>query len=1088
MKNDFFKLSSKRILFSTMMASALLAVSPQSVFADVNEVQSVMQTGTVKGQVVDANGEPIIGASVLVKGTTNGTITDFDGNFSLNDASKGTLVISYIGYQTQEVSADGKSLVKVVLKEDTEVLDEVVVVGYGVQKKATLTGAVSMINADETLKGRATTNVASSLQGTIPGLTITRTTSRPTEDPALSLRGGISTNDNKPLILIDGSEAYTWELNTINPNDIENVSVLKDASASIYGARAAGGVILITTKRGKAEKLSVTYNGAVTANFQGKRYPAASGSEWAKMMLSAAHEDINGSVWAIMDFTKEEFERVANNEAFDWTTTNGIKYRIAPLNAYQPDYVYGTTWSHNHNLSISGGSERIQTKTSIGFADDRSIVKVTYDGQKKYNFRNNTDFKLGDYVKLATNIAYDNRYKNVPSKGIGFGLQDFYIFPLYTEDGTKYYDNFGGNNVLAHLTEAGRTKNKFDSFRLGGKIDVDLSFLHSSLKGLSVSAKANVRQDHTNWRTINKTIQMYDYYTGEVTNNAQTGSRSKTPQMYENNSSNLYQDYEFFLNYDRTFDNHHIAVMFGNTNELRENRSLTVHRTASSNQELEDLSVYDASSTELVSHDNWGKTEQYKWAFVSFLGRVNYDYAGKYMIEGTWRRDGSSKLVKEQRWQNFYGVSGGWRISEENFIKDNISWLNNLKIRASWGEAGNLSSIGNYESFATIGIGTTIFGTTPGLANTAWIGGIVDDSRTWERVETTNIGLDWGLFNNRLSGSFEYYWRKNKGMLMSITYPKILGATAPATNSGTYKANGWELSLNWQDHINKDWSYNVGFILADAKTEIASYEGAISKKAGVNKIVEGYPMNSLWVYKSDGLFQSQSEVDAYYSQMTGNVSGSKITSVKQGTDNALTPGSVHRVDLNGDKDITVDDLYYYGDMAPHYTFGINLGLTYKNFDFSAFFQGVGQQYNIRSGQMGCAFWSGWTNTNGYFLGNTWTSDDNPYYPGNQGDDVFPVMSRNGNRNTWNYKDYNDLNVINNWYVRCKSIQLGYTLPKNWISKVGIQNLRVWVAGENLFDISNVKDGFDPEANYEMGAYNGLEVFSSSVSFGLDITF
>lgn len=245
-----------------------------------------------------------------------------------------------------------------------------------------------------------------------------------------------------------------------------------------------GGVILITTKRGKAERLTVTYNGAVTANFQGKRYPAATGSEWAKMMLSAAHEDINGSVWSIMDFTEDEFKRVANNEAFDWTTKSGIKYRIDPLNAYQPDYVYGTTWSHNHNLSISGGSEKIQTKTSIGFADDRSIIKVTYDGQKKYNFRNNTDFKLGDYVKLATNIAYDNRYKNVPSKGIGFGLQDFYVFPLYTEDGTKYYDNFGGNNVLAHLTEAGRTKNKFDSFRLGGENRYRFEFFAFIIKRL----------------------------------------------------------------------------------------------------------------------------------------------------------------------------------------------------------------------------------------------------------------------------------------------------------------------------------------------------------------------------------------------------------------------------------------------------------------------------------------------------------------------------------------------------------------------------------------------------------------------------
>lgn len=1045
---------------------------------------------TITGVVKDATGESIIGANVMVKGVIgSGTITDMDGNFLLKASVNSTLVISYIGYKTQEVALNGKSSINVTMLEDTEILDEVVVVGYGTQKKATLTGAVSMIDGDETLKGRATTNVATSLQGTIPGLTITRTTARPTESPSISLRGGISTNSNDPLFLIDGSEAYSWELNTINPNDIESVSVLKDASASIYGARAAGGVILITTKRGKAEKLSITYNGSVTANFQGRKYPAATGSEWAKMMLNAVHNDPNTSVWAIMGFTESEYQRVANNEAFDWTNpSNGYKYRIDPQNAYQPDYVYGTTWSHHHNMSISGGNDKLQTKTSLGYSDDRSIVKVTYDGQRKYNFRNNTDFKFNKYVKLSTNVAYDYREQDTPSYGIGYGLQDFYVFPLYTADGTKYYDNFGGNNVLAHLTEGGRTYNNFSAFRIMGKADVDLSFIHSSLQGLSFSAKGNIRQDNTNKKSIRNTIQMYDYYTGEITNDAKKGSQNNTPTLFEVNSRNLYQNYEFFLNYDRMFGQHHVLAMIGNTNELRENHSLTVRATASSNQELEEISVYDASSIQLYNNNNVGTTQAYKWAFVSFLGRLNYDYAGKYMIEGTLRRDGTSKLVKDQRWDNFFGVSGGWRISEETFVKDNINWLDNLKLRASWGEAGNLSSIGNYESYATIGTGTTVLGTTPGLVNTAWVSGLIDASRTWERVETTNLGLDWGLFNNRLNGSFEYYWRKNKGMLMSITYPQVLGVTAPATNSGTYKAHGWELSLNWQDRINKDWSYNVGFTLADAKTEIVSYEGAISKSHGINKIVEGYPLNSLWVYKSDGLFQNQAEVDTYYTQMDGNVSGSLLGAVKQGTNNALTPGSVRRLDLNGDNDITTDDLYYYGDIAPHYTFGINLGLKWKSFDFSSFFQGVGQQYVIRNGMMGCGFWTGYTNTNAYYLNNTWTDADAPFYANNQGNDVFPILSRNGNRNNWNYKHYNDVNVMNCWYVRCKSIQLGYTLPKVWSSKAGIQNLRVWVAGENLFDISNVKDGMDPEANYSMGAYSGVEIYSSSISFGLDITF
>lgn len=1039
---------------------------------------------TVTGIVTDTSGEPVIGATVAQKGTnSNGTITDLDGRFSLKVPANGTLVISYIGYKTQEVALKNQTSVKVVMQEDTEILDEVVVVGYGTQKKATLTGSVSMVNGDETLKGRATTNVASSLQGAIPGLTITRNTARPTSNPTVTLRGGISVNDNTPLYIIDGAVAYSWELNTINPNDIENISVLKDASASIYGAQAAGGVIMITTKRGKAEKLSVTYNGSVTANFQGKDYPVSSGSEWAKMMLNAVHNDPNTTPWAILNFREEEYVRIANNEAFDWVNTNnGYKYRIDPLNAYQPDYVYGTTWSHHHNLSVSGGSEKLQTKTSLGFSDDRSIIKATYDGQKKYNFRNNTDYQLGKYVKLSTNIAYDYRLQDTPSYGVGYGLQDFYVFPLYTADGTKYYDNFGGNNVLAHLTQGGRTTNEFAAFRVTGKVDVDLSFISPVLQGLSISAKGNIRKDNTVNKVINKTIQMYDYYTGEVTNDAKVSSRNGTPSLKEENSRNLYQNYEFFLNYDRTFDKHHVTAMFGNTNELRENHTLVVKATSSSNQELEEMSAYDKSSVQL------DKSSAYRWAFVSFLGRLNYDYAGKYLIEGTWRRDGSSKLVEDRRWDDFFGVSAGWRISEESFIKDNAEWLDNLKARVSWGESGNLSSIGNYESYATISTGTAVLGTTPGLVNTAWISGLRDNSRTWERVETTNIGLDWGVLNNRLNGSFDYYWRENKGMLMSITYPQILGATAPATNSGSYKVHGWELALNWQDRINKDWSYSVGFTLADAKTEIISYEGAISKKHGVNKIIEGYPLNSLWVYKTDGLFQNQTEVDAYYEAMNGNVSGSLLGNVKQGTNNALTPGCVRRVDLNDDNDITTDDLYYYGDTAPHYTFGINLGLTYKDFDFSAFFQGVGQQYSVRNGVMGCGFWTGYTSTNAFYLYNTWTDDEAPYYAGNRGKDVFPILSRNGKRNDWNYKNYNDINVMNNWYMRCKSIQLGYTLPRNLVTKVGIQNLRVWMAGENLFDISNIKDGFDPEANSSMGAYAGVEIFPSSVSFGLDITF
>lgn len=1038
----------------------------------------------VTGRVVDESGEPIIGASVIQKGTNNGSVTDLDGNFTIPLSGKCILQISYVGYKTQTISYTGQNKLKITIKEDQQALGEVVVVGYGTQKKATLTGAVSMVNGDEVLKGRAASNVGTALQGAIPGLTITRPSSRPTENAKISIRGGISANSSDPLILIDGVDAYSWELNQLNPNDIESISVLKDAAASIYGARAAGGVILVSTKRAKEGKTTFTYNGSATANFVGKKYPAASGSEWARMMLMSDWNDTNhnngaSSLWSIMGFTRDSYEKVMNNEAFDWKNGSNT-YRIDPQNANQPDYVYGTTWGTNQNLSIQSGNDKIKSRTSIGYSNDRSLIKVIYDGQKKYNFRNNTDYQIGKFVKLETGVSFDYKKSDVPTYGVGYGLQDFYVFPLYTQSGGKYYDNFGGNNVLAHLTEGGKDITNNYMTRLSGKLTLDLSFISPALRGLSAYAKGSIRQFNANEKQQTHKVQLYDYYTDEVTNGAVVASQAKIESLTETNTRALYQLYEYFLNYDRTFGEHHVSGMFGNTNELRDNYSTSIYRSSSSPVTLNDLNVYDTTTDKLTSSGS------YKWSYVSLISRLNYDYAGKYLLEGTWRHDGSSRLIKENRWQDFYGASAGYRISEEKFFKKALPFVDNLKIRYSWGQSGNVSTIGNYESYAAISTGTTIYNGTKYA--TSWISGITDPSRTWETVQSTNFGIDYGLFNNRLTGSFDYFWRKNNGMLINITYPATYGGTAPSTNSGKYKTHGFEFTINWQDHINKDFSYNIGFTLSNAKTEVTSYAGKTSINYGVNSIVEGYPLNSLFVYKTDGLFQTQTEVDEYYAKMNGNVSGSLLSNVKNGTVNELTPGCVRRVDLNGDNDITTKDLYYYGDTDPHYNFAINIGLNYKNFDFSCFFQGVGQQYNVRNGQMGCAFWSGWTNTNGYFMDNTWYAGDTYGYHEANTNAKFPIMSRNGSRNNWNYKQYNDINVVNSWYARCKQIQLGYTLPKAWLMNSPLEKVRVWIAGENLFDISNVKDGYDPEVQATMGTYNGVDIFSSSFSFGLDVTF
>lgn len=1049
----------------------------------------------ITGKVTDSSGEPVIGASILIKGTSNGAITDFDGNFSLNAAS-GTLVVSYIGCTTQEIPIGQKIFFNIQLKEDSKLLDEVVVVAYGQQKKATLTGSVTQIKGDEALKGKATTSVAAALQGEIPGLTITRKSSRPgNEDISLTLRGGISVNDVKPLIIIDGVQAYDWELSQINPADIENVSVLKDASAALYGTRAAGGVVLITTKRGKEGKISVKYNGSIHANVVGNRFPAATGQEWASMMYEAINNDAVASGeknWWI--FSEDQIKKLMNNEKFVEVINPGKDAKMTHVDptADQFDAVYGTTWGQSHNVSVNGGSEKVKAMVSLGYANDRSLVDVAYDGQKKYNFRTNLDFQVHKNVKLEFNVSYDSRTVKTPNQGVGQGLQDFYVFPLYNDKG-QFYDAFGTNNILAKLIEGGTNANKEEIVRIGGKITADLNFI---TKGLSATANANIHDRKGLKKNRAKQVTMYDWGThidenGNIAEGGPLGRRDnifyQTPlsQTYleRTDGRTLYQNYGGFVNYIRDFYGHNIAFMGGFTAEKSLDEKLTVKRKNMMSNDLDNILTGDATTTEILANDNLSLERD--WALVSFLGRLNYDYKGIYLLEGQFRRDGSSRLSKENRWGNFAGISAGIRFSEFDFVK-NLNIFDNLKLRGSYGEMGSLSGIGEYDYVSKISTGTLVFGPNGEKHNTAWIDGVSTDKRTWERVASTNIALDFTILNNRLNGTFEWYNRQNKGMLIAMTYPQVFGAKAPKTNDGNFRARGWEIALNWNDKIGNDFNYRVGFTLSDARTKVTQYSGAIAIKNGTNlpkdgQIIEGKPINAIYVYKTNGYLQNEAEVEEYYKTHSGQ--GSKIPVYKDSKGNLskdrLTPGSVRKVDLDGDGAINENDLYYYGDANPHYEFGLTLGASYKNFDINMFIQGVGQQYLIRDGAMKYPFAAGWMNQNASYIGKTWSET-------NRNAD-YPTMSRNGARNNWNYNWYNDINVNNVWYARAKNIVLGYTLPKNLIKRAGIENLRVYFSADNLFEFSNVKDGYDPEAQAATNQGN-VDVFSRTLSFGIDLTF
>ncbi len=1083
--NEFSDGSSqkRRKLFSIVGMMVLIIMLPFS--------QALAQQGkTVKGTVTDTSGSPLPGVSVVVKGTTVGAITNIDGVYSIEVPATGkTLVYSFVGMKSSEIAIGNQTTINVKLAEETIGLEDVVVVGYGTQKKGSVTGAVSQVRGDDVLKGKATTNIASALQGTIPGLTITRTSSRPgNEGTTITLRGGISVNETNPMIIIDGVEAYQWELSQINPNDIETVSVLKDAAASIYGTKAGAGVILITTKRGKEGKMKVTYSGSSHANIIGNKFPVADGHTWAQMLVHATEND----AYALLDangnpqynwwmWPEDVWRKMANGEGYEGVITGSWRKLDPSSSNDQFDAVYGNTWGQSHNLTFSGGTDKLKMMTSLGYADDRSLVDVVYDGQKKYNFRTNADYKVNDWIKTEFNVSYDKRRVSTPTQGVGHGVQDFYLFPLYNPYG-QFYDTFGNNNVLAKLVEGGRTNNTEELFRLGGKLTLNLEKV---TKGLSVSGSANARI-RKHWMVERQAkVTMYDWSGEKVSANGQPDysrtSGSVNSQTTDANAwvKNTYEDvlfqtYNAFVNYNRQFAAHNIGVMAGMTSEKTHYQKLYGYRKNMTVNELDDINLGDPTTAEATGGSN-------EDGLVSYLTRLNYDYKGIYLLEGQFRRDGSSRFYADNRWANFGGVSGGIRLSEMMLVKS-LSIFDNLKLRASYGETGSQTGIGNYDYISGISTGTTIFGYAGTKLPSSWVSSMTSNDRTWERVATTNLGIDFAVLRNRLSGTFEVYNRENKGMLIAMTYPQTLGTTAPKTNNGNFTAKGWELELNWNDKIGDDFSYRVGFSLADAKTEVTKYTGGIAisnglnNKVGASSFIEGKPLNALYVYKTNGYLQTTDEVNAYYTEITKKTGGIQPV---QGTTNQLTPGSVKKIDLSNDGRITTDDLYYYGDANPHYTYGVSLGVNYKNFDFNMFVQGVGQQYIIREGQLSSPWFSGWTNQNATFWGNTWTSENT--------NAQYPIMSRNGARNNWNYKQYNDINVSSIWYARAKNMALGYTLPKSLIQRASIERLRLYMSADNLFEVSNVKDGFDPEHKAATGQGN-VDVYARTISFGIDLTF
>ncbi len=1082
MKNNSLISLSERGAFTLVLVLAFLLGKNMPLYAEQRDVQAVQQSLSVKGQVFESSGYPVIGATVLEKGTSNGVTTDLDGNFTLKVASpKAVVVVSYIGFKSVEIPVSDKRISKIILKEDSELLDEVVVVGYGTQKKATLTGSIEQVSS-KALESRAVTNVGLALQGQTPGLVVNRTSARPgNEGLSFQIRGATSVNGGSPLIIIDGVPVVNdTSFQNMNSDDIESISVLKDGSASIYGAKAANGVILVTTKKGKG-KVNVDYSFNMRFSTPGVTSYSPTMSEYATMWIEANKEEKIPYWWAWI--SEENMSKMQQGIEGIYPTQYYGDIFIG--NANRIEEMFATRFSYQHNLSIAGSTDKTEYRISAAYADNQANLATAYDGQKQINLRLNYGVKMTNWLKLETSASMVKTDTESPSVGLDGSLygNDMPFFPAKNPYG-QWYANFGtvgDRQTVAATSDGGRDSKSNLTTRVDMKAIVDI------WNGISFEGMASFQNEEYRRERYVIPVQTYDWF-GNPADNIITATKpsliyptdpgnikvENNPGYLAQADNKLYQYYSALLKYNKTFGEvHNVSAMFGINAEKWTQKKLTTAR-----ENFEDSGVYDINLASGAQGNRGGKSHN---GTYSYIAKVNYNYAEKYLLEFMGRRDGNSKFAAGHRFKNFGSFSLGWVFTQENFMKFITPVLDFGKLRVSYGSSGNDAGLGDYDYVSTISQGVMFLGNpigslvSTGLNNS----GLISYTRTWEKVEQKNFGIDFAFLNNRLTANFDYFIKDNKGMLSKVTYPSVLGGEAPKTNSGHLNVKGWEVNLGWRDSA-KDFSYFVNFNISNTKTMLKNLEGADTYTAGKNGTVNGYALNSFFLYRTDGFFKDQAEVDRYYALYKNG--GAAITAVNQGTTTELRPGDVKRLDLNGDYKITGDgvgesDLQHLGDGDPHYVFGITAGGSWKGFDLNMLFQGVGKRYIMRSGWMAYPFYATYTNQNPNFLGQTWT-EDNP-------NAKYPRLSTYTARSTWNYQN-NDFMLQNSRYIRLKSLVIGYTLPKVWTKRVKLEKVRVFFSGNDLWEATSIKDGFDPEMG-EVSNNSGYP-FSRTWSFGVNVGF
>ena len=997
------RVKSVSMLLFLMAAStgSMNAVSAPAI-ASSNAIEQ--QTETCKGVVKDAMGETVIGASVVVKGTTNGTITGIDGDFTLSGVSEGSiLVISYVGYVTQEVKFNGQPL-NVILKEDSQTLEEVVVVGYGVQKKANLTGAVATVNA-KALESRPVSSVSAAIAGQMPGVTAIQSSGAPGSQAAdITIRGKNSINAASPLVIVDG---VPGSMNTIDPNDIETFTVLKDAaSAAIYGVQAANGVILITTKQGKkGEKTRVTYSGNVSWSSPVAKRELVNAYEYAVLYNEAT---LNENPNATLMFSPEEIEdyRTGALPSTDWYEAAIKKSAIETM----------------HNVSISGGTEKTTYNASLGYIYQDGLTAD--NDYSRFNARMNLNSEISKYIKVGINASGYRGVSNDAWNGFVSVYQGVTrekpTNKVYNEDGSYTYSGVD-NPVAIQGDKSGFRRNTQQEINLTGHATIQI------LPELSIKGVYSVRNYTSNQDGFKK-----HFTYGSGSNAYDSGLRE---------------------GYDKYFGKHNISALAGFESYEHIYKYTEATRQGGGSDELpESLNTLDQSSQK-------NKDGGYEMARLSYFGRIQYDYAGKYLFEANLRSDASSRFPKDNRWGVFPAFSAGWRISEEAFIKDNVDWLSNLKLRLGWGKTGNeeLKSDDIYPAVPTytynIADNATKYLFNNTLYSAIYEARYVNNNLKWATVTNYELGLEAGFLNNMINFELSVYKKKTNDMLLYLPIQGVIGMNAPAQNIGSVQNTGFDFLINHNKQINKDWNYSVSLNVSYVKNEItdmAGTEGPTSNDKIWN--LEGYPIGSYYGYVADGFFNTEEDL---------------LNCPKRLAAGQEKLGDIKYKDLDGDKKITEKDRTVIGKNFPSWTGGLNLSVGYKNFDLSALFQGAFDVDGYYTSEAAYAFYNGATALKRHL--DRWTPDNH--------NASYPRVTRSSQTNFVTSSFW----LQDASYVRLKNLTLGYTLPQAWLTKAGISNAKVFLTGENLFTLTGLDGGIDPEESSERGwSYSNVKKLSVGV--------